>query len=111
MLQYYPIMRANGPRALVRYKSSPLHQCNHKRIRVLGHVPIAPQELGDTDQNCWYCKTDHILNSCHNNSFLGLVENITKIVLYKGKKKMSIIQITYNLVFRFVAESHLFQHI
>ena len=66
MLQYYRIMRANRPHALI--KSSPLLQCDHERIRVLGHVPIAPQKLGDTDHNFWYCKTDHILNSCHNNS-------------------------------------------
>ena len=78
MLQYYRIMRANGPHALI--KSSPLHQCNHERIRVLGHVSIAAQKLGDTDQNFWYYNADHILNSFHNNLILGLIENITSLV-------------------------------
>ena len=78
MLLYYRIMRTNGPR--VPIKSSPLHQCNHGRICVLGHVPIATKKIGDTDQNFWYYNTDHILDSCHNNSFLGLVENITSLV-------------------------------
>ena len=66
MLQYYPFMRAHGPHALI--KSSPLHQCNHERRRILGHIPIAPQKLGDTGQDYWYRKTDHILNSCYNNT-------------------------------------------
>lgn len=49
MLQYNTIMRANGPRALI--KSSPLHQCNHEEIRVLRHVPLTPQKLGNTNHN------------------------------------------------------------
>ena len=76
MLQYYRLVRVNGPHALI--KSSPMHQCNHERIRVFGHVPIAPQKFGVSDLNFWYYNTDHILNSCRNNSFLGLVESIEK---------------------------------
>ena len=53
---------------------------NYEGIRDLGHVPLAPQKFGDTDQNLWYCKTDHVLNSYHNNSVLGHVENITSFV-------------------------------
>ena len=78
MLQYYRIMRANRPHAII--ESSPLLQCNHERIRVLGHVPIAPQKFGDTDQNFWYYNVNHILNSFHNNLILGLIENITSLV-------------------------------
>ena len=78
VLQYYPIMRANGPCALI--KSSQLHQCNHVGMRILRHIPLTPQKLGDTNQSFWLCKTDRILISCHSNSVLGLVENITSLV-------------------------------
>ena len=98
MLQYYRIMRANGPHTLI--KSSSLHHCNHERTRVLGHVPMAPQKIGDTDQNFWYYNTEYILNSFHNNLILRLVENMTSLV-YEEEKKVDK-KITYNLVFRFL---------
>ena len=77
MLQCYR-MRANGPHAPI--KSSPLHQYDYERIRVLGHVPIAPQKFEITHQNFWCYDTDHILNSFHNNLILGLVEYITSLI-------------------------------
>ena len=97
MLQYYRIMRANGLHALI--KSSRLCQCNHERIRGLGHVPIASRKFGDTDQNFWYYNADHILNSFHNILILGPIENITKKSCQGGRKKGSIIKIPCNLVF------------
>ena len=66
-------MRANGPRAPIKFL--PLHQ--YEGLCVLRYILLAPQKLGGADQNFWYCKTDHILNSRHNNSVHGLIENIT----------------------------------
>ena len=81
MLQCHLIMRANGPRALI--KSSLLHPSatmSHEGLRDLRYVPLAPQKLEDTDQNFWCCKTDHIFSSCHKNSIFGNVENMTSLV-------------------------------